>query len=130
MTFPVGNQCLVAQSMIAVHPFPFWEDQWDLEDESAVLIAGSGPKALPGWVANGDAGFLLCSVTVSRQGVRLKCLGIVTNVSSPTLMRYHFECYLHDWKSTYHHNEGLSREQPVERGVASQSLFLHVCTWL
>lgn len=29
-------------------PFLSWEDLWDLEDESAVLIAGSSPKVLPG----------------------------------------------------------------------------------
>lgn len=42
-------------------PFLSWEDLWDLEDESAVLIAGSSPKVLPGWGANGDAAFLLRS---------------------------------------------------------------------
>lgn len=72
-------------------PFPFWEDQWDLEDELSVLIAGSAQKALPGWVANGDAGFLLHSLTLSRQNVCLTRLGIMTNISSPTLVRYHFE---------------------------------------
>ena len=59
-------------------PFPSREDQWDLEDKSAVLIAGSAPEALRGWVANGDAGFLLCFVTVSLGWVYLKCLGILT----------------------------------------------------
>lgn len=63
--------------------------------------------------------------------VCLECRGMVTNISTPTLLRYHFICYLSDGNSTDPHNEELlCRGQPVERRVASHCLFSHVCIWL
>lgn len=63
-------------------------------------------------MADGNAGFLLWSVTVTRQG-----MFEVTNVSSPTLMRYQSECYLCDWKSVYPSN--------VQRAARRKGSWLH-----
>lgn len=90
----------------------------------AVLVSGSAPKALPKWVANGEVGFLLSSVTHTRQCV-LKVTGLWLTFYLITFPRYHFQCYLSNWNSTNPHNdELLSRGQWVERGVAPlQPLF-------
>lgn len=96
----------------------------------AVLVSGAAPKALPRWVANGEVGFLLSSVTHTRQCV-LKVTGLWLTFYLITFPRYHFQCYLSNWNSTNPHNDQLlSRGQWVERGVAPYSLFSHICTWL
>lgn len=111
-------------------PFSIQEDQWDPEDWISSLNFWLSTKGFARWVMMERLAFFCVQLHVLGSA-HLKCPGIVTNISSSTLLRYHFKCYLRDWNSKNPHNEELlSRKQPVERRVAFYSFFSHICIWL